>query len=311
MKYRRLLCAAGALSLAACGTISTVSPLSVPPSSGEAESGYTYVPLDPFPVTAVPGANCTGRAITGDLLDALPDNAVRMLVEKFDSQGNVILGPSKASSGLGTYRVTVDYINADTINFPVWIRKLVRESGSQQYRVASNFLSTAAGGEAGSELYEVSSMPPQNQEQALGAAEFNIPVYVGVGMRVSANVTVLSGDANISGIGVIGAEAEANRLRGSLIVQTLGVNGKSVAAALPIQNELNRTTAQNAIVAVASIKASLYSPETVKSPRVVGLYLPFPGSKPLVNALISELSKSKPHWPRPCPATGNQVRQPA
>jgi hypothetical protein len=101
---------------------------------------------------------------------------------------------------------------------------------------------------------------------------------------------------------VIGAEAEAERLRGSLVVQTLGVNGKAIASALPIQSELNRTTAQNAIVAVASVKALLHADETIVAPRIVGLYLPFPGGRPLVNALISELSKStsRLEWKRPC-----------
>lgn len=130
--------------------------------------------------------------------------------------------------------------------------------------------------------------------------EFNIPVYVGIGLRVSANVDVIGSNANISGIGVIGAEAEAERVKGSLVVQTLGVNGKSIAAALPIQSELNRTTAQNAIVAVGSIKALLYADDITVSPRVVGIYLPFPGGKPLVNALISELSKKRVEWPRQC-----------
>lgn len=122
---------------------------------------------------------------------------------------------------------------------------------------------------------------------------------------MSSFVYVTGANANISGIGVIGAEAEADRLKGSLVVQTLGVNGKSVAAALPIQSELNRTTAQNAIVAVGSIKALLYSPETITSPRVVGLYLPFPGGKALVNALISELSKERVEWYRACTASTN------
>ena len=95
-------------------------------------------------------------------------------------------------------------------------------------------------------------------------------------------------------------EAEANNLRGSLTVQTLGVNGQAISAALPIQSELNRTTAQNAIVAVGSIKALLYENGTVVNPRVVGMYLPFPGGKPLVNAIISELSKKRVVWYRPC-----------
>jgi hypothetical protein len=87
-------------------------------------------------------------------------------------------------------------------------------------------------------------------------------------------------------------------------VQTLGVNSQAVASALPVQSELSRTTAENAFVAIESIKAMLHQPETIKFPRVVGLYLPFPGGKPLVNALISELSRRPVTW---CPH-GYEIR---
>ena len=170
-------------------------------------------------------------------------------------------------------------------------------SASSEWREVDLFAENLSHFLPGSERYEVTRL---KEGEAAGANQFNIPVYVGVGLRVSAYVYVTGASANISGIGIIGAEAEANNLRGSLVVQTLGVNGKSVAAALPIQSELNRTTAQSAIVAVGAIKALLYADETIKSPRVVGLYLPFPGGKPLVNAIISELSKKQVEWSRPC-----------
>lgn len=275
-------------------------PVGLPRTSGEMESGYTYVPIDPFPVQTEDGDSCkeSSNRTPGQLLDALPDNAVRMLVERFDLSGGVTYGTSKAGAKGESYRVTVDYINADTINISFWIRKMMKRVESKDFEPVDIFTPAGSEYESGSESYEVTREEPEPKQPFL--AEVNIPVYIGVGLRVSANVYVVGANANISGIGVIGAEAEAERLRGSLIVQTLGVNGKSVAAALPIQSELNRTTAQNAIVAVGSIKALLYADETIKSPRVVGLYLPFPGGKPLVNALISELSKQRVRWQRPC-----------
>ncbi len=294
-----ILCA----SLSGCTTfLGATDPVGRPRTSGEMESGYTYIPVDPFPVSTISGNSCRDGHVEGKLLDALPDNAVRMLVEQFDLSGNVTYGASKAGAKDQSYRVTVDYINADTINFAVRIDKLMKNKKGELEPV-DLFSNGGANHELGSEVYSVERLDPGRKasSSALGArGEFNIPVYVGVGLRVSANVYVVGANANISGIGVIGAEAEAERLRGSLVVQTLGVNGKAVAAALPIQSELNRTTAQNAIVAVGSIKALLYADETVKSPRVVGLYLPFPGGKPLVNALISELSKQPVQWDKPC-----------
>jgi hypothetical protein len=274
-----------------------ITPFS-PKTDAEKESGYTYVPVDPFSVHIVPGDSCKEtpqeKAMTyGTLLQSLPDNAVRMLIERFNASGTVTYGPAKLGSKGESYRVTVDYINADTINMPVWIAKTMEKKYEKIVDYVNPFLPPGDDYKPDSETYTITRTKPDDEKLLYNYVEFNIPVYVGIGLRVTANIDVVGANANISGIGVIGAEAEAEKLKGSLIVQTLGVNGKSIAAALPIQSELNRTTAQNAIVAVGSIKALLYADETVVSPRVVGIYLPFPGGKPLVNALISELSKTR------------------
>jgi hypothetical protein len=273
-----------------------------PQTEAERESGFTYIPIDPFSVEVIPGDGCKEttqeKAVSyKTLLQSLPDNAVRMLIERFNASGSVTYGPAKLGGKGESYRVTVDYINADTINMRIWLAETMQKlDGSVNYVIP--FLPPGVDYNPDSRAYIVTSTKPK--EDLSNYTEFNIPIYVGIGLRVTANIDVIGANANISGIGVIGAEAEAEKLKGSLIVQTLGVNGKSIAAALPIQSELNRTTAQNAIVAVGSIKALLYADETVVSPRVVGIYLPFPGGKPLVNALISELSKKRVEWPRPC-----------
>lgn len=288
--------------IAGCGATFNGVGLQVKSSIAENESGYTYIPIDPFKVETILTEGCgpAAKDTTEKLLSSLPDNAVRMLVEQFDKSGAVTYGASKASVKDGSYRVTVDYINADTISIRVRITKFMQPKAGDPSPVPVNLYGIEPDNVTpGSETYKVERL--DSAQAVLDSGVLSIPIYVGVGLRVSSYVHALEGNANISGIGVIGAEAEANRLRGSLIVQTLGVNGKSVAAALPIQSELNRTTAQNAIVAVGSIKALLYAPETIASPRVVGMYLPFPGSKGLVNAIISELSKQPPEWKRHCP----------
>lgn len=278
-------------------------PKTVLPS--EEASGYTYIPIDPFPVAAERGPNCAVAAGAPALPYAklpvgLPDNAIRMLIEEFDGKGNVSYGMAKVSGENRQYRVTTDFISADTVNFPVVITKFARlRSTNDLEAVPFSQVVNSATHWNQTESYDVRrhiAGPPPNKHSQI----FNIPIYVGIGLRATADITTLNSSANVSGIGVIGAEAEANNLKGSLIVQTLGVNGKAVTAALPIQSELNRTTAQNAIVAVASIKTLLHAAETETAPRVVGMYLPFPGGKPLVNAIISELSIAPPIWQRPC-----------
>lgn len=329
-------------------------------SPGEVESGYTYIPLDPFPVTLLAGQGCVDR--TPDrktLLTALPDNAARMLTEKFEVSGKIIYGPSNVGGDGATYRVTTDYIYSDTINRRVFIKKTMQRQRKyrlnpllaflkgQAYEHESQEYKKAEGEEGpyerqavpigyptdsdvyvpGSEVYTIATPPPSPKpgsgvnydtfakyeeetkkflEEHKEFSEFNIPIYVGLGLRVSANIYSVKGNANIAGLGAIGAEAQLENLKGSLVIQTLGVNGKSVTAALPIQSELNPTTTQNAIVAVSSIKALLHSDETWIMPRIVGLYLPFPGGKPLVNALISQLSKEQLVWIYQCRSVGTE-----
>lgn len=278
-----------------------------------------------------------------------------------DAQGKVTYGVSTVGTSGSGYKLTADYVNSDTVNKAVWIRKTMQvrlteitydETGEvidrqelikrepvsmSEGEVSEGVLSenrspASLGGFLdrlnpfrskakpqlkekqthsipGTEIYEVNTevnTPVGEQKEMYRAnlmrqqyEEFNVPIYVGIGLRIVAEGFATSADANISGIGVISVEAEAKRLSGSLTVQTLGVNSQAVASALPVQSELSRVTAENAFVAIGSIKAMLHQKETIKFPRVVGLYLPFPGGKPLVNSLISELSRTPVAW---CPS---------
>jgi len=327
------------VSLSGCGLLNNQLK---PTTLGEAVSGYTYIPIDPTKVEII-ASECTfNYSDIGDakvkLLDMLPDNAVRMSMESSDAKGNIMYGVSKAGVAGSAYKLTADYVNSDTVSKSVWIRKtmLVHESVirnddqghktkneqtsrqpvsfREDYVYETAFSLTFKDAERrslpNSEGYDVKSFSKEvtSAERSVlkkdGYEEFSVPIYVGIGLRIVAEGISLSSDVKISGIGVIGAEAEAKRLIGSLTVQTLGVNSQAVASALPVQSELSRTTAENAFVAIGSIKAMLHQPETIKFPRVVGLYLPFPGGKPLVNALISELSRNPVTW---CPH-GYEIR---
>jgi hypothetical protein len=314
----------------------------------EENSGFTYIPLDPFPVVTVPGDNCrkiSSNKIAVDslytptstippshdiptyenILSSLPDNAVRMVVENMTNQGHISYGAGKIGGNQERYRITADYISADTINMPVWIKRQVMYSFASSNHQGStgtrpDYLTLA---ETARETYStnIDNQPldfsrlgekffvmraKAGMEPPYGYYSYNIPVYVGIGIRIISNIEITGKSANISGIGSIGLESQANNLKGSLVVQTLGVNGKAVSSALPMQSELNATTAQNALIATASIKTLLYSDDTHVYPRVVGLYLPFPSGKALVNAIISELSSSQVEWKRPCKWISNK-----
>jgi hypothetical protein len=296
------------IALITAGQLSVVlftGCLSLRPSETTAEqtSGYTYVPVDPF---AIDMTALTNQILNGtNLLQMLPDNAVRVSVAQFDANGEVRYGPGAASAKGGSYKITVDYINADTITFPVYITKslTVRSNLNDIQGIRRNVLLSEPapwGYVPHSEVYYVeAAMNTDNEPNEMFREKYNIPIYVGIGLRVTAYVKTEEAKLNISGLGAISAYAAQSKLNGSLVVQTLGINGKSISAALPIQSELNQTTAQNAITSVGAIKALLYESETVVRPRVVGMYLPFHGGQPLVNGVISALSAKPLKWPLP------------
>lgn len=293
------------LLLASCGLLVKQSP-------AEKLSGYTYIPVDPFSVTTNPEESCnnpqrltaaesvdTANVSSQALLASLPDNAVRTTVETFFLDGSVTYGPAKISSKADSYRMTVDYINADTTNVDIWIKREAQVYATGERKAINLFMPVHDKYSEyliGSDVYTVTSENPYSIDYQY----FSLPVYVGIGLRATADINGVDSGANISGLGAIGVSAESKDLKGSLTVQTLGVNGQAIAAALPIQSELNRTTAQNAITSVASIKALLYEEGTIVQPRVVGIYLPFPGGKALINSVISEISRAKVVWKRPC-----------
>jgi len=104
-------------------------------------------------------------------------------------------------------------------------------------------------------------------------------------------------------LGAISAAADAKKVSGNLIIQTLGITGSKVTSTLPLPSELNPTTIQNAVMAMATIKSALHSDagDVKITPRVVGFYDPLGfGNQQYVNAMVTELSKKAVDWSPNC-----------
>lgn len=281
----------------------------IPQTEAATQSAFTYVPLDPLPVVAEGGADCTyreGRATSSlkPVLEALPDNAVRVAIRQLDASGSATVGPAKMGAEGHQYQVILDYINADVVNMRFVVTRDIKGKIVGLKRQSDGAAPMNAG-----EAYEGASAAPGDgpgaaaQPAAPEPEESVIPVYVGVGLRLTANVTVLKGNVNLSSLGALAAEAQANNIRGALIVQTLGITGKQVTTALPLPSELNATTIQNAILALGSIKAMVYDPSTIISPRVTGVYNPLGTSdERIINQIVSGIARWPVRWQQPCKA---------
>ncbi len=284
---------------------------------GEQNSTYSYIPIDPLSVSDRPGRSCckepegilSGNSCdcTGnykELLDAFPDQAVRLAMRQ--TNGNISGGFSPvAIAGKGeSYQVILDYIMADVSRMPVRVSKY--NSKKEEVSIYEK--------EESSEMYSYfiermkddSALMSKEKEKIkdglLRSEILYIPVVIGVGLRVTANLITREGKVELSGLSAISASAEAGELTGTLTVQTLGITGIKVSAALPLPSELNQTTIQNAILSIGSIKALLdkENDDLVIEPRVLGFYNPIGGGNLVNNKIIAAMAEDAIEWKRPC-----------
>ncbi|WP_019883121.1 MULTISPECIES: hypothetical protein [unclassified Methylophilus] len=255
----------------------------LPESPGEIKSGYNYVPVDPIPI------NIPSSCKTKDFLKVLPDQAVRIAVGQYDVNGSLTFGPSKIGTQGQSYQVILDYIAFDSTSKQLYVERNVTTPGAQRYQVS--VFDTSVTEKTISKVFT----KPYSLEINLDRVQF--PVYLGVGLRLTASISIKRGSANLASLGAIAAEAEAGNLVGTLVVQTLGVSGKSVSTIIPMPSELNQSTVQNAILALGQIKAILYNEnDTIITPRIVGFYNPIGGGQDVVNGVISGLSSDPIEW---------------
>jgi hypothetical protein len=310
------LVACAAVILCACGSLGK----RLPESPGERASGFGYVPLDGLAIresrdfTTCPYDTVRRRqaGTLRPLLQDLPDLSVRFAVASFSADGALTFGPAKITAAGGTYRAVLDYVNVDALPVDVFLRMMVKRG--EQPAAPRKILSPVQQDE------EIVSYEAQIQDPPYNAADsvayqalveqfeqVTIPVYVGIGMRLSADIRALKSGINLTSLGTIAAAAQANGLSGTLTVQTLGITGKAIATALPLPSRLDQTTVENGILALGSSRAIIYGAagapgDVTMTPRIVGLYSPVGSDPRLINAIYSALSREKPPFERTCTA---------
>jgi len=100
--------------------------------------------------------------------------------------------------------------------------------------------------------YRVEPVYEESTNRCLGMGR------VGVGLRIRANFVTKNASLDVGSPLAIGIAAKAGSLRGSITVDVIGLDSKDVTMMVPITSEINETSIQNAIQALASIKAKLH-----------------------------------------------------
>jgi len=322
--------------LGGCAVLDSISDgVDIPSTKGEQYSDFGYVPMDPSPVIRMRAISCSNpdtiprekyllnptkyygqmgvdqevnatiqRALIiegsdakkaalnasdwEDLPGAFPDNTVRIGYKSFSGDGTVSFGPVSLTQKGGRYQVTIDYLVSDIVREPMYVRKRMDSKGNA---IPNRF----------DVLSVLHYKEEENLYQNIKYQRVEIPVIVGVGLRITADVKSLKGKGSISGLDALGLAVENNEVVGSLVVQAIGINGPSITAAMPIQSDLNQTTVQNAIVAVASIKTRLFDPKTIKNPRVMGFRNTLGGDQDNISQIVSNIGMNIPvMWHNPC-----------
>lgn len=213
-----------------------------------------YYPIDPVPIQLAVPTGYTNKVDNALILAALPDETMRLAIGAYSISGGVLYGPASASYSKGEYVVILDYTKCTTV--PVYAL------ADKNNRVT---------------ILE--------DDEAAGV----VPVYAGVGLRLRANISIEKGSVNLGSLMALGGAVEAEQASGSLIVQTLGISGESISNLLPMPSEISVSTIQNCLVALGSIKAKMYEPDTQITPRLIGFNTSMGTNDVMTTSFINQL----------------------
>lgn len=108
--------------------------------------------------------------------------------------------------------------------------------------------------------------------ESSASQEGSAPTYVGIGMRLTAYLAVNSGNVNLNSLLALGMAGESKQVSGSIMLQTMGLSGPAISAALAIPTDISTASIQAALVSIGTIKSKIYDVGTDISPRVIGTY---------------------------------------
>ncbi|WP_158798150.1 hypothetical protein [Pedobacter sp. L105] len=103
---------------------------------------------------------------------------------------------------------------------------------------------------------------------------------IGVGLRLISLISTKEAGINLGDLSSIGLAAKAGKLTGTLMIEVIGIKSKEITTLLPMPSEINQTTIQNAMQALATIKSKIYDSDTKLYPQIMAVKteLLFPAS---------------------------------
>lgn len=305
------------ISLTSCAVKDAVHAKSSS-SSDSKEKNYSYHPLDPLPIRVISTEahlpkeiNSTYLKENGNtsVLTNLPDETMRLAIGEITEEGTITFGPAKAGVKGKSYIVILDYIKFNTLSLPIVEKKSGDKIAIQQdyiemlksdlkknksnhsvFNIESLLLSNdSTSKNSSNKVIECEHTPSTLKTNKNDFLNKVIPIYIGVGVRLTANVTVNEGKVDLGNLFALGTAANNQKISGTLVIQTLGISGESISPIIPMPSEITPSTIQNAILAIGTIKSKIYDEKTIIHPRVVGVNNTLVGDENKINDFISLL----------------------
>ena len=162
------------LLLASCGTIKQTVGKASTASQGDPYNSpsYGYTPLDPIPADLDTSIYKSSKNST--IANLFTDETMRLAIGSTNGLANISYGKSSIGFKGQRYIVVLDYIKYVTVPFPVYVWR-------DTSRLHVKYLTTT-------DPYKDTNENPS--DSLLHYAGLSIvPVYVGVGLRITADVT--------------------------------------------------------------------------------------------------------------------------
>jgi len=113
--------------------------------------------------------------------------------------------------------------------------------------------------------YRVEDVIHQTSGDFIGSAK------VGVGLRIKAVVETTEARLNLGSLLAIGVEARRGTVRGGISVDVIGIDSPDVTNLIPLTSEIDQTSIQSALQALASIKTKISDDTTELTPHVMAI----------------------------------------
>lgn len=176
----------------------------------------------------------------------------RFSLIQFDAEGNMTAGLFSGNTTIATATVANDYLKYRTYPVPLVLsEEKVAQAERKRNNRKTDLKVTARTPEEWAGLTE----DVRARERVV--FEGSVPVYVGVGVRILAEINNISGNVNFSSLPAISASATATGARGTISVGAMGITGDAIGLMIQQPVALNDATVQSALQSVGAIKAGL------------------------------------------------------